>query len=144
MPTSFPAIPVDTIFPETQEEDIRRDIALLTLALKGCRFGDASQSSRLADEDRRLLKLYQHVSSLITTGHESDRAASVVNAVTGHILQDRLISAVITHNTKSTDDMSPSFLSIDAIKPEDHVTAQKMVADSINAMYVSYFFVPII
>lgn len=132
-----PAVPVETIFPGAQEEDIRRDIALLTLALNGCRSGDAS--SRLEDEDRRLLNLYQHVSSLITTGHESDRAASVVNAVTGHILQDRLICAVITHNTKSTGGMSP-FLSIDLIKPEDYAIAQKLVDNAINATYVSYVF----
>lgn len=76
---------------------VSKEITLLTTALKNCQDGEIRSPPK--DDN---LQLFQHISTLVTTGEfggfGNDSTASIVNAVTGRVEADRIISVVFTCN----------------------------------------------
>ena len=83
---------------------ISKEIIMATTALKLCQEGKVT--SPPPDEQ---LRLFQHISVLVTTDEFQEDSttstekpkksdASIVNAVTGRVEADRIVSVVFTHN----------------------------------------------
>lgn len=81
-------------------EDLRRDICILTVILKNHREGHPTSIKNRRNE---LTNLFSHVSTMLATDATNDPFASRVNAVTGFIQDDQIISAVFTPNTNAFD-----------------------------------------
>ncbi|KAK7689990.1 hypothetical protein QCA50_006632 [Cerrena zonata] len=81
-------------------EDLRRDICILTVILKNHREGHPTS---IKNRRNKLTNLFSHVSTMLAIDATNDPFASRVNAVTGFVQDDQIISAVFTPNTNAFD-----------------------------------------
>lgn len=73
---------------------VSQEITFLTTVLKSCRPGNI-QSAPSNPE----LQFFQHISTLLTTGRlKNNSNETVLNAVTGRVTTDKIVSVVVTCN----------------------------------------------
>ena len=84
----------DTVFPKTEESRLRAHIAILTSALKSVEVEPVPSTDRV--RDRKRLRIFLHVYTLLTLGTPGDPWSSRVNAVSGSVDHDQIVSIIST------------------------------------------------
>lgn len=87
--SSSPQLTADMVFKGRDEADeVRRDIFFLTVAAGGFRFGPTTPAKPAGATllNKNTFVFLSHISTLLTTGSQSDFTAASVNAVTVHYL----------------------------------------------------------
>ena len=78
-------------------EKVAKEIAFLTAILKECQHGTIKLPPKNSN-----LQLFQYISTLVTTGEfagkDRDVTGAIVNAVTGRVDVDKIVSVVFTRN----------------------------------------------
>ncbi|KAL1941150.1 hypothetical protein VTO73DRAFT_7362 [Trametes versicolor] len=71
-----------------EADEVRRDIFFLTVAAEGFRFGPTTPAKPAGATllNKNTFVFLSHISTLLTTGSQSDFTAASVNAVTVHYL----------------------------------------------------------
>ncbi|KAI8972227.1 hypothetical protein BD414DRAFT_469660 [Trametes punicea] len=112
-------ITADMVFERDTEspDDLRRDIALLTVIAKQLKDGVTQPGDiKIArSDDKAKFNILRHISTLLTTGHFRDRTAATVNAVTGLIEPGGVASLICAANERATSEGSPSRPAISSV-----------------------------
>ncbi|KAK7680406.1 hypothetical protein QCA50_016646 [Cerrena zonata] len=90
-------------------EDLRKEICLLTVSLKDHLEG---KPTSVKGRENDLTQLFSHISTMLAIGTKDDLFSSRVNAVTGLIQNDRIVSAVFTQNTNSHDESKGNLVEV--------------------------------
>ncbi|KZV97748.1 hypothetical protein EXIGLDRAFT_348160 [Exidia glandulosa HHB12029] len=131
--TNLPQISSSSVFPDKSPEGVSHAITILSTALTPFRDGPSSRavSRQHQDGDKlRYVKDFDRFSTLITTGDSANKAANVVNAVTGHIVQQGVQAAIVSRNTKAPHDVALAAkepFSFVEVTPSDPVAANHLL-----------------
>ena len=84
----------DAVFPETEESRLRVHITILTSALKSVEVEPVPSTDRV--HDRKILKIFSYISTLLTIGTPEDPWSNRLNAVSrsGSVDHDRIVSII--------------------------------------------------
>lgn len=109
--SSSPQLTADMVFKGRDEADeVRQDIFFLTVAAEGFRFGPTTPAKPAGATllNKNTFVFLSHISTLLTTGSQSDFTAASVNAVTGQLEPDGHLSIICTRNETAARSSSTS------------------------------------